>query len=229
MKRSTQALLLAAGWRAAPAVALASGRFAGRLGYATRVDGGSVALTFDDGPHPEGTAAILATLDELQVPATFFLCGEQVANYPDVAREIAGRGHAVGVHGYRHVLLTLRGQAATSRDLWRACAEIERATGIAPRLYRPPYGVATPAALRAARRLGLRPVLWSRWGRDWERRATAASVAAQATRNLRGGDVLLLHDADHYSAAGSWAVTAAALPRIVETVRAQSLMFVPLR
>lgn len=212
----------------APAAALARPSLARLFGMTTAVAAGEVALTFDDGPHPAGTPRVLEVLDELGVPATFFLTGEQVVRHPDVAGEIAARGHALGVHGHRHVLLAVRGPRATGRDLARALAAIEQATGVRPERFRPPYGVATPAALAAARRLGLRTVLWSRWGRDWERRATARSVAELATRDLRGGEVILLHDADHYSAPGSWQVTAEALPAIVDSAKARDLRFVPL-
>ena len=73
-------------------------------------------------------------------------------------------------------------------------------------------------ALRLVRELGWTPFLWSRWGRDWERRATPESIAARATRNLGGGDVVLLHDADHYSSAGSWRGTVAAVPAVLAAV-----------
>lgn len=212
----------------APAAALVSAAVARAFGMATSVDAQRVALTFDDGPHPEGTAQVLEVLAELGVPATFFLCGEQVVRYPEVAREIAEGGHSIGVHGFRHLLLLVRAPHATLRDMRSARDAIEQATGVRSRLYRPPYGVATPAAIVAARRLGLRPVLWSRWGRDWEARSTAASVTALATRDLRGSEVVLLHDADHYAAPGSWAVTVAALPTIVAGVRARGLQLVAL-
>lgn len=212
-----------------PATAVASARVAHALGMATSVDARSVALTFDDGPHPEGTPRMLETLAALDVQATFFLSGEQVSRFPTVAREIVARGHAVAVHGYRHVLLSVRGPRATLKDLDRALDVIEHATGVRPGLYRPPYGVATPASLLASRRRGLQLVLWSRWGRDWERRATPESIAVLATRDLRGGEVVLLHDADHYAAPRSWQVTAAALPAIVDAARGRGLQLVALR
>ena len=109
---------------------------------------------------------------------------------------------------------------ALDEDCRRAAETIEAATGVAPGLYRPPYGVFAAASLLIVRRLGWRQLLWSKWGRDWERNATPASIAALATRGLRGGDVVLLHDADHYSSAGSWRRTAAALPLVVEAARA---------
>ena len=106
-----------------------------------------------------------------------------------------------------------------------ACATIEDATQISPQLYRPPYGTANPAVLLVARRAGLRTVLWARWGRDWERRASAASVVVNASDRLRGGEILLLHDADHYAASDSWRATVAALPAIASAVARASLSF----
>jgi hypothetical protein len=73
------------------------------------------------------------------------------------------------------------------------------------------------------RNRGWRPLLWSRWGRDWTRRATPASISRRATAGARAGDILLLHDADYYSAPGSWVRTAAALPIILEELEARGL------
>ena len=89
--------------------------------------------------------------------------------------------------------------------------------------YRPPYGIFSAVGLRAIRGRGWRPVLWSRWGRDWKARATPASIARRATADVGAGDVLLLHDADYYSARGSWVRTAAALPMILEELEARGL------
>jgi peptidoglycan/xylan/chitin deacetylase (PgdA/CDA1 family) len=182
-----------------------------------------VALTFDDGPHAQGTPAVLAALAAADAPATFFLVGEQVEREPALAAEIAAAGHELAVHGYRHVLLLRRSLRALAEDLERAVDAIGGATGHAPACYRPPYGIFSGAGLELARRHGWRPVLWSRHGRDWARGATAVSIAARATRNLRDGDVVLLHDADHYSAAGSWQRTAAALPRVLESIGERGL------
>lgn len=211
---------------ALPGAAVASKPVAHLLGMQTHLEElEGVALTFDDGPHPEGTPAVLDMLEQLDAPAAFFLTGEQVLRYPAVAREIAARGHTVGVHGHHHRLLTLRPPKASVVDFRVACATIEDAVQAAPRLYRPPYGVANPAVLVAIRQSGLRPVLWARWGRDWERRANVASVTENATRDLRGGEIVLLHDADHYAAPGSWRATVAALPEIAAVVAREGLSF----
>lgn len=190
--------------------------------------GDAVALTFDDGPHPEGTPAVLEALAAAGATATFFLVGEQVERRPELAREIAERGHAVALHGFRHRLLLRRTRAALAEDLDRAAALIAEATGRSPLYYRPPYGVFSAASLAIAGDRGWVPFLWTRWGRDWERRATADSIARRAGARLRGGDVVLLHDADYYGAVGAWRSTAAAIPAIIDAARDRGLTWVPL-
>jgi peptidoglycan/xylan/chitin deacetylase (PgdA/CDA1 family) len=179
-----------------------------------------VALTFDDGPHREGTPAVLAELERLGVTATFFLVGEQVERLPGLAADVAAAGHEIAVHGYRHRLLLRRSPRALECDLDRARGAIEDASGHSPVCYRPPYGVFSLPSLELVRRQGWQPVLWSRWGCDWRARATPASIARRATADISAGDVVLLHDADHYSAPGSWRQTVGALPAIVESVLA---------
>ncbi len=189
------------------------------LGIRTRLARSrGVALTFDDGPHIAGTPAVLGELDRAGASATFFLVGEQVERYPALAAEIAAAGHEVALHGYRHRLLLRRTTRSLEHDLDRAADVIQDATGRVPVCYRPPYGVFSLGALGLVRRNGWRPMLWSRWGRDWSARSTPADIARRATAGLRAGDVVLLHDADHYSASDSWRRTVAALPAIVESV-----------
>jgi peptidoglycan/xylan/chitin deacetylase (PgdA/CDA1 family) len=216
----------AAAVHAAPALSSVVPRVRPRLGVRDRIDDpGAVALTFDDGPDPHGTPAVLEVLRAFGVRATFFVCGEQVRRAPALAAEVADAGHELAVHGHRHRNLLRVGPRALARDLADAEASIIAATGRTPRLYRPPYGVLNAAALALARRHGWEPVLWTRWGRDWRRGATPESVAAEVTRALRGGEILLLHDADRYSAPRSWATTAAALPAVIDRIHAHGLRF----
>ncbi len=202
-----------------PGLAGAVAALRGPLGVEDRTrDGRGYALTFDDGPHAQGTPAVLELLAAADTRATFFLVGEQVRRNRSLALEIVAAGHAVGVHCDRHRNLLRLTPRQTRTDIERALASIEDATGVAPRLYRPPYGVLNAAALRHARGRGWRTVLWSQWGRDWERTATPASIAARVTAGAGEGSVLLLHDADDYSAPDSWRRTAAALPRVLATL-----------
>ena len=195
-------------------------RIAASAGIARRTEAPGIALTFDDGPHPEGTPTILDILDAGGAKATFFLVGEQVERHPAVAAEVAARGQQIAVHCHRHrVQLRLR-EAVLRDDLERALAAIAAATGARPALHRPPLGIYSAAGLRITREAGLQPLLWSRWGKDWRRWTTPARIARRASKELGAGDVILLHDADHYSAKGSWRRTAAALPEVLAAIAA---------
>ena len=225
----TARLAVAATWFV-PAPAPVFAPLADALRLQRKLPGGAqdVALTFDDGPHREGTPAVLELLRAAGARATFFLVGEQVERYPELAAEIAVAGHEIGLHGYRHRLLLRRTLGGLARDLDRAVDAIVGTTGQTPRCYRPPYGVFSAGALELVRQRGWQPVLWSKWGRDWTRRATPATIARNAARGLAAGDIVLLHDADHYSAPGSWRKTVAALPRVFEAADALGLRWVPL-
>lgn len=194
------------------------------LGVRDRIDdAAAVGLTFDDGPHPQGTPAVLEILRDAGARATFFLAGEQVKRRPALAAEIVAAGHRVELHCHRHrnqLRLTPR---MLLEDAERGRAAIEEATGQAIADYRPPYGIFSASGLRAIRGRGWRPVLWSKWGRDWDLGATATSITGRVTAGVRAGDILLLHDADYYSARGSWVSTAAALSKILELLEARGL------
>jgi peptidoglycan/xylan/chitin deacetylase (PgdA/CDA1 family) len=185
--------------------------------------GRGYALTFDDGPHPQGTPAILEILAAAGVRATFFLVGEQIRRNPALAGEIVGAGHEIGLHCDRHRNLLRLAPWQVRADIARAQDTIETAAGRAIGLYRPPYGALSATALRLARAHGWRTLLWSHWGRDWQARATPASIAARVTAGAGEGSVLLLHDADDYSAPDSWRRTVAALPRVLDTLSQRGL------
>jgi peptidoglycan/xylan/chitin deacetylase (PgdA/CDA1 family) len=182
-----------------------------------------VALTFDDGPHAQGTPAVLEVLAGRSVRATFFLVGEQVLRNPVVAAEIVAAGHEIGLHCHRHRNLLRLAPWQVREDVTRAQAAIEDATGVSPALYRPPYGILNATALRLARRAGRRTLLWTHWGRDWEARATPDSIVTRVTGGVEEGSVLLLHDADDYSAPDSWRRTALALPRVLDVLAERGL------
>ena len=133
--------------------------------------------------------------------------------------EIVAAGHELGLHGYRHQTRRQWSRRLLAADMRRACDAVSDAAGVEPRLYRPPRGVFSLAGLRLIRELGLEPLLWSKWGRDWERGATPRRSRRAPQRASRAGDVVLLHDADHYSADGSWRTTAAAVGPIARQDR----------
>ncbi len=183
----------------------------------------AAAITFDDGPHPQGTPRVLDLLEASGAKATFFLVGEQVEHNVSLAREIADRGHAIAIHGFRHQSQMRLTPRAFRQDLDRAIATISAATETEPTVYRPPYGIFSPTGLAEVRRRGLRPILWSRWGHDWRRRISPERIAREVTEDLGPGDVLLLHDADHYNATDSWRRTVAALPAILDRLESGGL------
>lgn len=187
----------------------------------------AVGLTFDDGPHPQGTGAVLERLAEGRARATFFLVGEHVERRPGLAAEIVAAGHDVALHGHTHRCHLRLLPAQAKDDVRRGAAALAEATGRPPRLHRPPFGLYSAASLRFVRRVGLEPVLWSRHGRDWSPRATPRSIARRLGTDVRPGEVLLLHDSDHYAAAGSWRRTVAALPWLLEALERAQLEAVP--
>ena len=212
---------LAVHW--SPATAAVLPGVARAFGIPTGLASDHVLLTFDDGPHPEGTPAVLRELDRVGASAVFFVSGEQVERYPELVSEIVAAGHELGLHGYRHRTRLQWSRRLLADDVHRARAAVADAAGIEPRLYRPPHGVFSLAGLRLVRELGLEPMLWSKWGRDWERRATSETIAVRVTEGLRAGDVVLLHDVDQYSPHGSWRLTAAAIGSIADLIAAAGL------
>lgn len=213
-----------------PALAPVLPGIAPSLGIVCRQKGvEGVALTFDDGPHPQGTPLVLEILREAGATATFFLAGEQVVRRPTLAAEIVAAGHRAELHCHRHRNLLRLTVAQFLEDADRGRAAIEEASGQVLADFRPPYGVFSSATLRATRHRGWRPVLWSRWGRDWRGSATARSIARHAADGASDGDVVLLHDADYYSVPGSWARTVAALPIILAELEGRGLKTVSLR
>jgi peptidoglycan-N-acetylglucosamine deacetylase len=194
------------------------------LGVEDRTSSGSgYALTFDDGPDARGTPAVLDVLARTGARATFFLVGEQVQRNPVLVGEILAGGHTVGIHCQRHRNLLRLAPRQVREDLRTARAVIEDLAGERLALYRPPYGILNATALRIARANGWRTFLWSHWGRDWEGRATPASIASLLTRGATPGSVGLLHDSDRYGAAESWRRTAAALPAVLDALAARGL------
>jgi peptidoglycan/xylan/chitin deacetylase (PgdA/CDA1 family) len=180
-----------------------------------------VALTFDDGPHPTFTRSVLEELDRAGAKATFFVIGQKVAREPELLKEMAARGHLVGVHGDVHDrAFSFRSMRRVRNDLERAVDAVARATGERPRFYRPPVGQTNPRIARAAKELGLTIVGWSLRGRDGIR-ADPARVAARVIDGLRDGAIVLLHDAaerdDRAPAAPE------ALPRILAAMRERAI------
>jgi len=184
---------------------------------------GHVALTFDDGPDPASTPAFLDVLDGLGWHATFFMLGEMVRKAPGLAAEVAAAGHEVAVHGESHRSMLWRTPWSVVDDVARGRAVVADATGAEPRYFRPPYGMLSGGALRAAARCDLDTVLWTAWGRDWRPDATPQSVTDDVVRGHLDGGTVLLHDSDCTSAPGSWSSALGALPILAEEFSTRGL------
>lgn len=199
--------VLAAGalLHAAPSVAVLGQwsplRRAGPFVWRGNPASGGVALTFDDGPSPAATPAVLDRLDQLGLKATFFANGAAVDRHPDLAREVASRGHQLETHGYRHRHHLWSSPGRVASDLREALAAMD-AVGVKPRWFRPPYGQVSLGTAAAARRHGLGIALWSAWGREWAE-PDADAVTRRVAGSLAPGAVVLLHDSDEFSPPGS--------------------------
>lgn len=205
-----------------PAVRRLTPRLAGR-GHR-----GRLALTFDDGPSPASTPEFLVALADANVHATFFMVGEYLARHQIIGRAVVAAGHEIAVHGWQHHYLLGQPYQRVYRDLARTAALIAEISGTAPRWFRPPYGVLTGASTRAAIRLGMRPILWTTWGRDWAANATADSILTTIGSRLHGATVLL-HDAAPAGTPASRRATLDALPHLINRARALGLKPGPLR
>jgi peptidoglycan/xylan/chitin deacetylase (PgdA/CDA1 family) len=153
-----------------------------------------VALTFDDGPNPPYTNAILRVLEQEHVHATFFVVGRAVAAYPQVVRREVDDGDAIGNHTWNHAHLIVMDDAQVRANLERTQQAIERAAGVRPDIMRPPFGARDWAVLEQARELGLTPVMWSvPLARDWED-PPAQVIAHRILSNVTDGSIIVLHD-----------------------------------
>lgn len=172
--------------------------------------GPHIALTFDDGPDPASTPAFLELLARHERRATFFVLGEHAASNAALVKRMATEGHEIAIHGWTHRCTAAFPPTQLIRELRAARHQVEDLTDAPVRWYRPPYGVLTTETLLACRGLALTPVLWTAWGRDWERSASPRCITSSVLRTLRPGGTILLHDTDRHSPRGDWRRTLAA-------------------
>jgi len=184
-----------------------------------------VALTFDDGPSTH-TAEVLDILARYHVKATFFLIGRNVERYPELARRIVAEGHAVGNHTYTHpIWAAIEGSQHVQRELDNCEKAIELATGIHATIFRPPHGWRSPWMIRQARREGYTVITWSVSPDDWRRPAPQV-ITERVLQGVKPGAIILLHDGLEMRGAPPVQNTVAALPAIIEGLRARGYEFV---
>jgi peptidoglycan/xylan/chitin deacetylase (PgdA/CDA1 family) len=168
------------------------GRVLGSV-VSVRTEAPHVVLTFDDGPEPGGTDRILAALADAGASATFFMLLTRVRRYPGLCQEVVAAGHEVALHGVDHRALPTLPPREAARLIRAGKHELEDATGVPVRWYRPPYGRQTVLNWHAAMRAGLLPVLWGPTVLDW-RDASGDERVAESQRGLERGAIVLAHD-----------------------------------
>ncbi|HTK46759.1 MAG TPA: polysaccharide deacetylase family protein [Gemmatimonadaceae bacterium] len=186
-----------------------------------------VSITFDDGPNPRATPAILDVLRRENVRATFFVLGRHAERWPELVDRVRADGHQVGNHGYFHRKLHRHSPAYVRDDLTRGTAAIVAASGWTPRHFRAPHGFRSPWVTPIAASLGQRTVGWSLGVWD-SARPGARAIAARALDGMHAGSILLLHDGDGYDPDGDRMQTAEALPAIIDGLRGRGFRFTTL-
>jgi peptidoglycan/xylan/chitin deacetylase (PgdA/CDA1 family) len=156
----------------------------------------TLALTYDDGPNDPWTLRLLEVLERHSVKATFFVIGRFVEQKPEIARAVVAAGHALGIHTWDHPNLLFARASEVRSQLERTRKLIFDTTGVATTLMRPPFGARRPGTLRVIRELGLAPVMWNITCYDWKP-TTPERILANVARQMRGGDVILMHDGGH--------------------------------
>lgn len=177
-----------------------------------------LALTFDDGPNPNATPAILDALGERGVKASFFILGGHAERWPALVRRAAEEGHTICNHGYYHRKLHLKSPGYVRRDLELGTRAIVDACGVRPAFFRAPHGFRSPWVTAIASSLGQRTVGWSRG--VWDSALPGVEVIAERTvRAAKPGAILLLHDGDGYDPLGDRLQTARAVPLLTDRIR----------
>jgi peptidoglycan-N-acetylglucosamine deacetylase len=183
---------------------------------------GQVALSFDDGPHPDYTPRIAEVLAKGRAQATFFCIGELAEKHPEVARALVSAGHELGNHTWSHNTFKHLFSAAALTDDLRRCQTLLTSLGTAPRWYRPAVGIRNPPVHAAARALGLEVVMWSGAARDGAWMFDEAR-ALRLARQAQAGDILVLHDGLRGTRAKVRETTIRFLPTLLEALHARGL------
>ncbi|MGH8232058.1 MAG: polysaccharide deacetylase family protein, partial [Steroidobacteraceae bacterium] len=190
---------------------------------------GEVAITFDDGPDPAVTPQVLSILDSRQVRATFFCIGERAEQHAACVRACVAAGHAVENLSYHHRHnFALLGPARLRAELLRAQEALARVSGSPPRFFRAPAGLRNLLLDPLLQRQGLQLASWTRRGFDTVS-DNVERVLGRLTRDLRAGDILLLHDGHAARSAAGAPVVLQVLPLLIDAIVQRALRPVTLR
>ena len=197
----------------------------GRALYSLPGGSKQIALTFDDGPNDPHTLHLLDVLAKHGVHATFFMIGRYVRQRPDIAAEVAKRGHVIGNHTFAHPFLAIQPGQRVRDEITDCTRALTDAVGVHSNLFRPPWGARRPAVFRIVRQLGLQPVMWNVTGFDWNA-PPAEYIERKVTRRIRGGSVVLLHDGGHLTLGADRSNTVRAVDRLIARYKAEGFEFV---
>ena len=185
-----------------------------------------LALTYDDGPNDPWTQRLLDVLDRHAVKATFFVLGKFVAERPEIARELVARGHELGIHTWSHPNLIFASPSEVRSQIERTQSIIFDTTGYRCTLMRPPFGARTPLTLRVIRQMGLTPVMWNVTCYDWKP-TTPQRILGHVERQMRGGDVILLHDGGYLKMGADRSHSVEATDLIIRKYEGRGYQFLP--
>ena len=174
--------------------------------------GHTLYLTFDDGPDPRYTPALLDLLATYHIKASFFVVAQAAQRHPDLIARMKREGHVVGLHSLCHKNGMLQPPHSAWTDFSRAVCILQK-LGVPVRYFRPPWGHWNVVSLIQLRRCGMTPVLWDVMAQDWRGDLTAADIQSRLLRRTTGGDIICLHDGRGTNAAP--ARTIAALRQVV--------------
>ena len=186
-----------------------------------------IALTFDDGPNEPFTSQILDILRQHDIRATFFMLGQNAKRFTNVCQRIRKEGHIIGNHSYCHSrwLALKRGQKI-AQELELAQEAIYKASGVKPKLFRPPYGFWTPWMLRTAEKLGFTIIIWDNMTNDWESSKEADGISNAILRRTKPGAIIVLHDGRDTRQGYDRTSLLQALPIIIASLKRQGYQFV---
>lgn len=189
--------------------------------------GGTVALTFDDGPNDPYTTEVLDILKARGVKATFFVIGENAMQFPDTVRREVAEGMEIGNHTYNHGSVVRAKGRTIEWEIDETQATLRRIAGVEPKWFRPPHGFRDPRLFSRTRHNDLVVAEWSNMPRDWTCPG-ADAIVERTLEKLKPGDIILLHDGDSVYVGGDRSQTVAALPRIIDGIQARGLRCVTL-
>ncbi|MDD5610082.1 MAG: polysaccharide deacetylase family protein [Candidatus Omnitrophica bacterium] len=186
-----------------------------------------IALTFDDGPSPKWTPRILDELKSSGAKATFFMIGEHVEKYPDIARRVAGEGHDIGIHTFHHSITIFHTEATLEKEIKDTAKIIRDITGKTTKLFRPPKAWMTRSQKTKIKNLGYEIVLWSLNSKDWVT-FDARHIRRYILRHVQPGDIILFHDSGGVfsTEGGNRKETVKTLPRLIEQLKQMGYSFV---